>query len=61
MEVRLEESDEIQQELEQADLSLMDYSKRGGRYPMSLKKADLSEHRELLTRLIKTAYENSIS
>ncbi len=59
--VRLKQSDEIQNDLEQAGLDLMDYQKRWGQYRIRLSKSDISEHHELLTRIFRMAYENSIS
>ncbi len=59
--VRLKQSDEIQKDLEQAGLDMMDYEKRWGRYRIRLSKSDISEHQELLTRIFRMAYENSIS
>ncbi len=54
-EVRLKRSPEQEERLEQADLDLMDYDTRWGRYRIRLKKEDIDAHVELITELIRDA------
>ena len=61
LEVRLEPSDELEQQLDEAGLDVMDYDKRSGRYRVRLTKSDIKAHTELLTDLLKPAYTNSIA
>jgi hypothetical protein len=56
VEFRLSRSEELGQELEDAGLDLMDYS-RWGRYRIRLTPGDLKKHRELLARCLKLSFE----
>jgi hypothetical protein len=57
LEPRLERSDEIQTKLEEAGLDVMEY--RRGRYRINLSKPDIKKHNELLSELLKKAYEEA--
>ena len=59
VEPRLAQSIELEQKLEQAGLDVMEYDKRWGRYRIRLTKPDLKKHAELLTDLMKTAYQET--
>jgi len=59
VEIRLEKSDEIQNELEESGIDLLDYNSRYGRYRVRLGKADIKKHEELLTKYFKEAFERS--
>lgn len=54
--VRLEQSEEMQTKLEDAGLDIMDYHKRGRRYRIRLTTSDVKKHEDLLTELIKHSY-----
>jgi len=58
LELRLPQTPETTKELEESSLDLMDYDKRWGRYRVRLEKADIKNHRDLLTRLMKLAAED---
>jgi hypothetical protein len=59
LEIRLERSDELEQQLDEAGLDVMEYSKRTGRYRLRLTKPDIKKHQELLAELLGLAYEKS--
>jgi hypothetical protein len=59
MEPRLPQSPGLEQKLEAAGLDVMEYDKRWGRYRIRLTKDDLKKHAELLTELLKTAFEQT--
>jgi predicted transport protein len=56
--VRLPQSSEIDQWLEQGGLDVMDYDNTWGRYRFRLGKSEIEQHAELLTSLFKRAYES---
>ena len=60
MELRLRYSDEIEQMLEGAELDLMDYDKKWGRYRIKLSREDVNKHKELITNLLKMSYGRTI-
>jgi len=57
LEVRIVDCEEVQSELDAADLDVMDYDTRSGRYRIRLTRNDIKKHGELLTNLMQTAYE----
>ncbi len=59
LELRLPETPETTKELEDSGLDLMDYDKRWRRYRIRLDKTNLKSHRDLLTRLMKQASDDS--
>ena len=59
LEVRLEPSDELEQQVDEAGLDVMEYDKRSGRYRVRLTRPDIKAHAELLTELLKLAYGSS--
>ena len=54
-EFRLDQSDEIQAQLDESGLDIMAYDTRYGKYRIRLGKGDITEHREFLTDLMKRA------
>ena len=56
IEPRLRKSDEIDEAVEAADLDLLDYEKRWGRYRFRLQKDDLKKHAAIIRRLLETSY-----
>lgn len=59
LEFRLEPSDELERKLEEAGLDVMEYSRRSRRYRLRLEEPDVGKHRELLSDLLKLAYDRS--
>ena len=59
LELRLKEAPDTTDAFEQAGLDLMDYDKRWSRYRVRITKEDIGTHRELLSRMMKTAYDQS--
>jgi hypothetical protein len=58
-EPRLPQSPELEKKLDEAGLDVMEYDKRWSRYRIRLAKSDVKKHAELLTELLKTAYEGA--
>jgi len=58
-EPRLKSSTETTERLESAGLDVMDYDSRWGRYRIRLKPGEIEEHKEILTEVIKEAFEAS--
>ncbi len=59
VEIRLKPSDEVQQQLDDSNLDVMNYDKRWGRCRIRLTKGDVEKHKELLTTLLRRAYDES--
>jgi hypothetical protein len=57
--LRLGRSEEIEAQLDDAGLDVMEYDQRTGRYRIRLSKGDIKKHSELLTHVLKSAYDNS--
>ena len=55
-EIRLKQSPEIQDKLDEAKLDTMDYENKWGRYRIRVDKNDIVKHKELLRNLMKQAY-----
>lgn len=58
-EPRLRNSPDIQERLENAGLDIMDYDARWGRYRIRLQPGEIEKNKEVLTQVIKEAYETS--
>lgn len=58
-EPRLKNSPDIQERLENAGLDVMDYDTRRGRYRIRLQPGEIEKNKEVLTQVIKEAYETS--
>ena len=59
LELRLPETPEVTNQWEESGLDLMEYDKRWGRYRVRLVEGDVKKHRDLITRLMKLAYDRS--
>ena len=59
LEIRLEKSEGIEREMEEAGLDLIDYNK-WNRYRLRLGYEDIDHHKDLLTKYLKQAYELSL-
>ncbi len=57
VDVRIQQSADIDKELEHAGIDVMDYDKRWGSYRLRLVKVDIAKHSELLRGLLERAYE----
>lgn len=53
MEIRLDKSEELENEIEEKGLDLMDYDKRNGRYRIKILSNDLKKHKEFIQTLVK--------
>lgn len=53
MEIRLEKSDELENEIESRGIDVMDYEKRNGRYRIKLTEKDLKQHRDFIKDLVR--------
>jgi hypothetical protein len=53
MEIRLEKSDELENEMEEKGIDLMDYDRRYGRYRIKITANDLRKHRDFIKDLIR--------
>lgn len=53
MEIRLDQSDEIENEIESRGLDLMDYDKRYGKYRIKISSSDLKKHKDFIQNLIR--------
>jgi hypothetical protein len=58
IEIKLDETEEIDAKIEQAGIEALDYDARWGRYRLTLHKDDLTKHRSLLKELLQTAYQS---
>ncbi len=56
LEIRLKQSPQIQEKLDEAKLDTMDYDSKWGRYRIRVDKADIAKNKELLSNLMKQAY-----
>jgi len=56
LEIRLKQSPEIQDKLNNAKLDTLDYESKWGRYRVRLDKGDIVKHRELLKELMMQSY-----
>ena len=59
VDIKLEKSDEIQNELDESGIELLDYNNRSGRYKIRLIKSDINKYEALLTKYFKMAYEKT--
>ena len=57
LEARLPRTDQTTEKLEQADLNVLDYNQRSGQYRIKLSPQDVEQHEELLTELMREAFE----
>ncbi|MGE0538990.1 MAG: DUF5655 domain-containing protein [Dehalococcoidia bacterium] len=57
--IRLDRYDEVQEKLEEHGLDLMKYDTRWGAYQIRLGKGEIDKHKQILTDLLKRAYDES--
>ena len=60
VEVRLDQSDEIQKILDEAGIDLMPFDAKWRRYRLRVTKDDLKKHKDLLADLFQKAYQRSL-
>jgi len=53
MEIRLEKSEELENEIESKGIDLMDYDKRYGKYRIKISSNDLKKHRDFIKDLVR--------
>jgi hypothetical protein len=58
IEIKLDESEDIDAKIEQAGIEALDYEARWGRYRLALHKDDPAKHRALLKELMQAAYQS---
>lgn len=58
LEIRLPQTEEIDALIESAELDVLDYDKRWGRYRIKLTEVDIKEKEEILVQLMKEAHSN---
>lgn len=59
LEARLSKSEEIEKKLEDTGLDVMDYDARWRRYRLRLTREDVTKHKELITELMRRAWDES--
>jgi hypothetical protein len=59
VEIKLEKSDEITNELETAGVELLEYNNRNQRYKIVIKHSDIKKYEELLAKYFKKAYDKA--
>jgi predicted transport protein len=57
LELWLQKSNEVDEDLDKAGVDVMDYDERWARYRLRLGKADVKQHAELLRKLLRQSYE----
>ena len=58
LQIRLPRSDDLNRVIDSADLDMLDYDAKSGRYRLRLKKQDIDKKHETIAELIRLAYEN---
>jgi len=58
LEISLPQNDELDSEITAKGLELLAYNRHFGKYKISLKPADIQNHRDYLKTLLKRAYDN---
>jgi len=58
LEISLPQNDELDSEIAAQGLELLAYNRHFGKYKISLKAADIQDHRDYLKTLLKQAYDN---
>lgn len=57
MDIKLDQSDEIEAELAESNLDFMEYNRRDGRYRIRLTEDDIKNNEQKLKELLKKSYE----
>lgn len=60
VEARMKQSDEVQKLLDDSGLDVMEYDKRWHRYRIRLTKEELKKHRDVLTAVMKRAFDGFV-
>jgi predicted transport protein len=58
LQIKLQQSEEVQKLLDSSDLDVMDYDNRWHHFRLRLTKEDIKKNEELLCKLMNMAYEN---
>lgn len=58
LEIRLQQSDEIERKIGDSGLDTMEYDRRGGRYRLRLAPLDVKKHSEVLKELMRLGFES---
>jgi hypothetical protein len=58
MELRIEQSEDMENKLENSSFELMEYDRRSNRYRIRLTKNDIEQNRELIKEILKKSYDN---
>ena len=53
MEIKLDQSEELENEIENRGIDLMDYEKRSGKYRVKITSSDLKKHRDFIKDLVR--------
>ena len=57
MNIRLDQADDIDEQIENANLTMLNYDKRWGAYQLKLSAKDIENHKELLGGLLEQAFK----
>lgn len=57
LELRLDKSDELEEEIEKTGLKMLDYDNRWKRYKIALDDGDIEKHRDFILKILKVAYD----
>lgn len=60
LEPRMKQAEDVQRMLDEAGLDVMEYDKRWGRYRIRLTKEELKKHRDILTTVMKRAFDGTV-
>lgn len=58
MELRIEQSEDMENKLGNSGFELMEYDRRSNRYRIRLTKNDIEQNRELIKEILKKSYDN---
>lgn len=56
LEIRLEKTEEVDKQIEEAGITFLDYDTRWEMYRINLREEDITKNQELISNLLKTAY-----
>lgn len=57
LDIKIPQSEEVDQLIDDSGIDVLDYDKRWSAYRLKLSEKDISDHTELITSLLKQAYE----
>lgn len=58
--ISLPQSEELDKELDNAELDIMEYNSREGRYRIRVNKESLAQHCDLIRKVLQLAYKNAV-